>query len=270
MVVKRVVTGLLIAVVIVFTIWFGEPVLTVLACAAAGWAAFEFYRIVKSEHIHPLMYFGIAFSVLLVLNAHSPWPFTLPLIFVLITLIPLIWMLFRHNKDNSFINWGWTVAGILYTGWLLSFYVSLRAMDNGMGWLFLVLGCTALSDVFAYAVGSTVGKHAMASSVSPGKTWEGSAGGMAGSIACAVAMGFIFQLPLAVWQMVTAGIIIGVFSQIGDLVESLLKRNMRAKDAGTVLPGHGGILDRIDSHLLIAPVAYYLIFLISSQGWLLK
>jgi phosphatidate cytidylyltransferase len=68
--------------------------------------------------------------------------------------------------------------------------------------------------------------------------------------------------------MIVAGIIIGVLSQLGDLVESLLKRNMKAKDAGNLLPGHGGILDRIDSHLLIAPVAYYLIILANSQGWL--
>jgi phosphatidate cytidylyltransferase len=72
------------------------------------------------------------------------------------------------------------------------------------------------------------------------------------------------------WQMVLAGIIIGIFSLVGDLVESLLKRNMKTKDTGSLLPGHGGVLDRIDSHLLIAPVAYYLIILINNQGWLFK
>jgi phosphatidate cytidylyltransferase len=268
MVVKRVITGILIALVVGLVIWFGEPVFTILTSLVAAIAAFEYYRIVKSEHIQPLTYFGIVFSVLLVLNAHSPYSFTLPFILVLATLIPLIWMIFKHNKDNSFINWGWTITGILYTGWLLSFYISIRAMDQGMAWVFLVLSCTALCDVFAYFVGSAIGKHALASSVSPGKTWEGSAGGLAASIIFAVVLSVCLRLPLNYWQMIIAGIIIGVISQLGDLVESLLKRNMKTKDAGNLLPGHGGILDRIDSHLLIAPVAYYLIVLANSQGWL--
>jgi len=271
MVVKRVITGILIALVVGLVIWFGEPVFTILTSLVAAIAAFEYYRIVKSEHIQPLTYFGIVFSVLLVLNANCPPNITLitfPLILVLATIIPLIWMIFRHNKDNSFINWSWTFTGIIYTGLLLSFYISIRAMDQGMGWVFLVLSCTALCDVFAYFVGSAIGKHALASSVSPGKTWEGSAGGLAASIIFAVILSVCLRLPLNYWQMIIAGIIIGVISQLGDLVESLLKRNMKAKDAGNLLPGHGGILDRIDSHLLIAPVAYFLIVLANSQGWL--
>ena len=173
MVVKRIITGVLIGIVVGFVIWFGEPLFTALACVVAAIAAFEYFNIVKSERIQPLTYFGIVFSVLLVLNAHSQWQFTLPLILALATVIPLIWMVFRHNKDNSFINWSWTFTGIIYTGWLLSFYVSMRALNQGMGWVFLVLSCTALCDVFAYAVGSRIGKHALASSVSPGKTLGG-------------------------------------------------------------------------------------------------
>ena len=98
------------------------------------------------------------------------------------------------------------------------------------------LSCTAFCDVFAYAVGSTIGKHALAASVSPGKTWEGSIGGLAASIIFAVIACVCFQLPLNYWQMIVAGIIIGIFAQLGDLVESLLKRNMKAKDAGNFYP----------------------------------
>ncbi|MBN1375710.1 MAG: phosphatidate cytidylyltransferase [Dehalococcoidia bacterium] len=268
MVVKRIITGVLIAIVVGFAIWYGEPVLTALAATVAALSAYEYYKIVKSEHIQPLTYFGIVFSVLMVLNAHSPFSFTLPLLLVLATLIPLIWMIFRSNKDNSFINWSWTLTGILYTGWLISFYISMRSLEHGMGWVFLVLSCTAFSDVFAYAIGSKIGTHTLASSVSPGKTWEGSVGGLVGSILFAIIVSLLFSLPLTYWQMITAGIIITVSSQLGDLVESLLKRNMQTKDTGSLLPGHGGILDRIDSHLLIAPIAYYLIVLSNNQGWL--
>ncbi|MGD0354709.1 MAG: phosphatidate cytidylyltransferase [Dehalococcoidia bacterium] len=270
MIIKRLITGFAVAIFIGTVIWAGEPWFMLAACLVSALAAFEFYNIVTSEHIQPLTYLGMAFSVLFVINARSPFAATCNLLFTLLTLVPLIWLIFARNKDHSFINWGWTVAGVLYTGWLISFYIYIRDMDNGMGWVFLVLSSTALSDVFAYVVGSNFGKHALASSISPGKTWEGAAGGLAAAIVTSVFLSLLFKLPVNYWQMVLAGTIIGAFSLVGDLVESLLKRNMKAKDAGRLLPGHGGVLDRIDSHLLIAPVAYYLIILVNNQGWLFK
>jgi phosphatidate cytidylyltransferase len=278
MIVKRIVTGLVLAAIVAVLIIVGGIPLVSAACIVAVLACIEFYRIVKARGVQPLGWFGMVFAVLLIVNAYIqqyrlfPLPyssdFTLSLLLSLMTLIPLIWLLFRSNKDNAFINWGWTVAGILYTGWLISYYVSIRQTDNGMGWLFLVLSCTALCDVGAYVIGSNLGKHPMAASVSPGKTWEGAAGGLAFSVITAIILALAFKLPLYYWQMVAAGLIIGVMAEIGDLVESLLKRNMQIKDAGSLLPGHGGFLDRIDSHLLVAPVAYYLIVLVNNQGWL--
>ncbi len=278
MIVKRIITGLVLAAIVAVLIILGGIPLAAAACVVAVLACIEFYRIVRAREVQPLSWFGMVFAVLLIVNAYFrpfnlsflPYPsdFILPLLLTLMTVVPLIWLLFRSNKDNAFINWGWTIAGILYTGWLLSYYVTIRQMENGMGWLFLVLSCTALCDLGAYVIGSNLGKHPMASSVSPGKTWEGAAGGLAFSIITAVVLAIGFKLPLYYWQMVAAGLIIGVFAEIGDLVESLLKRNMQVKDAGSLLPGHGGFLDRIDSHLLVAPVAYYLIVLINNQGWL--
>jgi phosphatidate cytidylyltransferase len=278
MIVKRIITGLIFAAIVAVLIILGGIPLVAAACIVAVLACIEFYRIVRARDVQPLAWFGMVFAVLLIINAYIrqfnlsflPYPpdFILPLLLALMTVIPLIWVLFKSNKDNAFINWGWTIGGILYTGWLLSYYVTIRQMENGMGWLFLVLSCTALCDLGAYVIGSNLGKHAMASSVSPGKTWEGAAGGLAFSVVAAVILAIGFKLPLYYWQMVAAGLIIGVFAEIGDLVESLLKRNMQVKDAGSLLPGHGGFLDRIDSHLLIAPVAYYLIVLVNNQGWL--
>jgi phosphatidate cytidylyltransferase len=277
MVAKRIITGLLIGIGAGILVWLGDPWVTVAVCVVAALAAYEFYRIVKNENIQPLTWSGILFSVLFAINAFvqtqpkffsgvSSW-FTLTLLITSITVIPLLWLLFKQNREHAFINWGWTVAGVLYTGWLLSFYIHIRAMENGAGWLLLVLGCTALCDVFAYAVGSNLGKHPLASSISGGKTIEGSIGGLIASIIFAIVTSLLFNLPVNYWQMILAGVIIAIFAQLGDLVESLLKRNMKAKDTGDVLPGHGGILDRIDSHLLVAPVAYYLIILLNNQGW---
>lgn len=272
MVTKRIITGLLIGIGASILVWFGDPWVTAAVCVVSALASYEFYRIVKNENIKPLTWLGIIFSVLFAVNAFvqtnsiniagvSSW-FTLTSLITSITVIPLLWMLFKQNREHAFINWGWTVAGVLYTGWLLSFYIHIRATENGLGWLFLVLGCTALCDVFAYAVGSTLGKRPLASSISAGKTVEGSIGGLIASIIFAIVSSLLFNLLLNYWQMILTGVIIYIFAQTGDLVESLLKRNMKAKDAGNVLPGHGGILDRIDSHLLVAPVAYYLILIL--------
>jgi phosphatidate cytidylyltransferase len=268
MVIRRVITGIAIGLVLGFVMWIGEPWFTLAACLLAAAAAFEFYRIVKNENVRPMTYFGVVLSILMVLNGHSPYSFTFPLLVVLATVIPLIWMVFRNSQDNSFISWGWTLAGLFYTGGLMTYYVLIRSLPNGAGWVFMVAACTAMCDVFAYAVGSRLGKHHVATSISPHKTWEGCAGGMLASIVFAVGFGIGFKLPLSIWQMIAAGVVIGLFAEIGDLVESLLKRNMKAKDAGNILPGHGGILDRIDSHLLVAPVAYYLIILSDKLGWL--
>lgn len=274
MVLRRIITGILVAVLVGIVIWVGEPWFTLTACIISAMATFEFYRIARSNKVQPFTYFGIVCSVIFVANSYyiayvpNPYPFTLGILLAFITVIPLIWALFRHNKDSSFASWSWTVSGILYIGWLLSFYILTRSLDQGKWWIYLILACSALSDVFAYAVGSTVGKHALAASISPGKTWEGAAGGMAASIIFAFIISIWFNLPLNYWQIAVAGVIIGVFSLLGDLVESLLKRNLNVKDTGHLLPGHGGILDRIDSHLLISPIAYYLIILVNNQGWL--
>lgn len=262
MLIKRITTGVAVGVITGIAVWLGGIWFTLVAALAAALATREFYQIVRHEHLQPLTYPGIFFAVLFVLQASFPLPHTCEFFLAFMIVSFLIWMLFKRDKDNAFINVAWTIMGILYIGWMLSFYILIRNLENGMGWAFMILFCTALCDVFAFAVGSKLGKHPLSASISPNKTIEGALGGLAGSIIFAVLLSIFFKLPLDYWQMVVAGIIIGILAQIGDLVESILKRNMKTKDAGDMLPGHGGILDRIDSHLLTGPVAYYLIILL--------
>ena len=102
----------------------------------------------------------------------------------------------------------------------------------------------------------------MAPSISPGKTWEGAIGGLLASIAASLILGTIFPLPFNYWQIALLGCIISIFAQLGDLVESMLKRNTGVKDAGKLIPGHGGILDRIDSLIFSGVIVYYCVILI--------
>ena len=165
-------------------------------------------------------------------------------------------MTFLFPKPGVRLAWTWMMIGALAIGWLLSLLVVVRLAPDpaglpefGRNAVFLALFGTFGSDTFAYFVGRMFGRHKMAPRVSPGKTWEGAAGGLAGSVIVAVL--FTLDWPLKVFNgvapAIAAGLLISVLAQLGDLAESRLKRFFGVKDSGTVMPGHGGILDRIDS-----------------------
>jgi phosphatidate cytidylyltransferase len=155
----------------------------------------------------------------------------------------------------------------MYVGWLLGYAVALRGITDGRSWVFLALFCTFGSDTAAYFLGRAIGKHKLAPSISPGKTWEGAAGGLLGAMG--VALLFLLPTPVSLasyltwWQAVIIGSIVSVFGQLGDLVESLFKRNVGAKDSGTLLAGHGGVLDRTDSVMFAVVVVYYWVICIT-------
>jgi phosphatidate cytidylyltransferase len=150
-----------------------------------------------------------------------------------------------------------TVFGICYVNWLLGFGFWLRDLPSGREWVLLLIGVTWLGETAAYVVGSSVGRHPLAPLISPKKTIEGALAQILVSVlAAVVAQAWFFTaLPLGHALMVGAGL--GVVGQMGDLVESALKRSLRTKDTGHLIPGHGGILDRIDSLLFTTPVLFY-------------
>ena len=137
----------------------------------------------------------------------------------------------------------------------------MRGLEDGKSWVFLAILATFGSDSAAYFVGRLFGKYKLAPSISPGKTWEGSIGGLLG--AAAVSLLFLLPTPLKLtaylnwWQLIIIGLLISVFGQLGDLIESLLKRNTGVKDSGKIFPGHGGMLDRTDSIVFAVVVVYY-------------
>jgi len=153
------------------------------------------------------------------------------------------------------------MAGVLYIGWLLSYLVSLRGLEDGRNWIFLALFTTFASDTAAFFIGRALGRHPLAPNISPGKTWEGAVGGVLGAVL--VSLFFVLPTPLSLnpylnWgQAILLGLLVSVFGQIGDLTESLLKRNVGVKDSGTLIPGHGGVLDRVDSIVFAGVVVYY-------------
>ena len=150
-----------------------------------------------------------------------------------------------------------SLVGILYIPLLLSHIVLLRKLPSGADWVFLVLFVVMASDTMAYFVGMNIGKHRLYELVSPKKSIEGSIGGLVGGVVGAIICKFWFFPELDTVDILVVGIGVGAFSQLGDLVESLFKRSFGVKDSGCLIPGHGGLLDRLDSLLFAFPVTYY-------------
>jgi phosphatidate cytidylyltransferase len=145
----------------------------------------------------------------------------------------------------------------MYVPLLLSHAVLLRDLPAGRDWIFLVLFVVMASDTLAYFIGRAFGRHRLYEAVSPKKTIEGSLGGLAGGVLGAMICKLWFFSELSILDVLLIGLGVGAFSQLGDLVESLLKRSFGVKDSGKLIPGHGGLLDRLDSLLFAFPVTYY-------------
>ena len=144
----------------------------------------------------------------------------------------------------------------LYTGGMLAFGPLLRGLEQGREWVLLTVLVTFAADTSAFYVGRTVGRSPLAQQISPGKTREGAVGGLVGAVAACVVLGRLFSLPVALPAQMLLGLLIGVAAQAGDLAESWMKRKAKVKDSGTLVPGHGGILDRLDSIVPNVPLVY--------------
>ncbi|MBM3153808.1 MAG: phosphatidate cytidylyltransferase [Chloroflexi bacterium] len=247
--------------IIIAAIWFGGLWFTLFMIAVAVLGGFEFYRMASNINTRPLIYFGLVWIVLILICSHCTYELAIPSIITLGIAISLIWLIFRSPREQAFNSWAWTLAGVFYIGWMLSYWIHIRGLEFGREWVFWGMLVTFANDTAAYIVGKTWGKHTLAPAISPAKTWEGAIGGLAGSVIAAWFLGILFGIPSSLWQIILLSIILSIVAQLGDLVGSLLKRNIGTKDASKILPGHGGILDRADSMIFTGIIIYYHILL---------
>jgi len=259
---QRIITALIGIPLLIAVIWFGEPWFTVLVAIWGVLAAFEFYRLVAASKVSPLTYFGLVWTLLFILSSHFDYEIVTPILLTSAVVLSLIWLLLRPQKEAAFAGWAWTIAGILYVGWLLSYLVALRNIDPvnlevGRNWVFFALFTNFGSDTAAFFAGRAWGKHHLAPSISPGKTWEGAIAGVLGAIIVSLVLVTLFDLPLGYGQAILLGLLVSIFGQLGDLAESLFKRNVGVKESGKLVPGHGGLLDRMDSVVFVGVVVYY-------------
>jgi phosphatidate cytidylyltransferase len=282
--------------VVIAAIWLQGPLLTLAIALAAGIAAHEFYSIMRRAGYMPWYPAGLSLALLLALRGYlggdflSGTAYTGPGVAaeVMVLVLVLFFALARQGlywrgslrlgrTDAStggelvgttgrspYLAWadlGITLAGALYTGGLLGYAPLLAALANRAGaagafhWLLMVLLGTAACDTGAYFVGSLFGKRKLIPHISPGKTWEGLAGGVLGAVVAALALSSL--LGLSVPLAIVLGLVVCAAAVSGDLCESLLKRAAGVKDSGHIIPGHGGVLDRVDSILFVLPAVYW-------------
>ena len=244
--------------------WFSRvPLLILLVGAAAALGAVEFYRLGTHAGARPLTVFGVIWAVLFVVAALFDVDWATGSLLASAAVLPLVWLVI-FRRDTRFQSWVWTLTGILYMGWMLGHYVVLRQLDHGRELVILAVFTTFACDTTAFFVGRAWGRHHMAPTISPHKTWEGAIGGFVGAVAAALALRSLlslgdWSLPLNYVEAIAVGCLIGGVAQLGDLLESLLKRRAGVKDSGSLIPGHGGVLDRIDSLVFTGVIVYYFV-----------
>lgn len=273
--------ALLLPLMIVLVWWSVWSVAATVALATVA-GLLELYSAFRQGGYQPRTLVGIG-SALAIIAAIGLQPIVafdllLPVVTGIIV-VGLVAELAYSQQPGSLPAWGLTLAGAFYLAWLLSHFILLRSlnapalrdsiftqfgMQPGVAWIYYACAITWLQDTSAYFVGRRFGKHKLAPALSPKKTWEGAAGGMLGAILTGIVGVLLLGLPITLLQGALLGLVGGIVGPLGDLSESLIKRQVGLKDAGNLIPGHGGILDRADSLLFTIPILYYLIRLFAA------
>jgi phosphatidate cytidylyltransferase len=221
-------------------------------------AFIELWYIVKSRDYRPSLILGLVLTLFLLFlkNILDSQSFSYAhTVFTLLFFLIILEHFFLKLTKNSIMNIALTIFMCVYIGHLLSFFIEIMGLKNGSILLTFSLFSTWISDIFAYLIGVYFGKNHPFPYLSPNKTLEGAIGGIFGGGICSLA--FYSTIPIKLPILFLLGIIAAIFGQMGDLFESLIKRNFGVKDSGKLIPGHGGILDCIDSILFSIPILFY-------------
>jgi phosphatidate cytidylyltransferase len=237
--------------------WFSA-----LVAVAAAVGAYEISVMAREWGCRPSTPVSVGLAVALVVGAHflagsSSLLVRLAPLVAVSAAIALLWMLWRPKTGGVMPAWAGTAAVALFPAGLLFHAPLLRALEQGGGWVFLLLAVTFATDTSAFLVGRALGKRQLAPAISPSKTWEGAVGGVLGAVAAGIVAAEVLGLGMGAGEAALMGAIVGTVAQMGDLAESWLKRSAGVKDSGRLVPGHGGLMDRLDSIVFNLMVVYY-------------
>jgi phosphatidate cytidylyltransferase len=255
-----VVTGVVALAVVLLAAAIGPKAFVFLVAVVLVMAVAEFYQAVRSRGHHPATLLGVASTAAIVGAVYWQAFEGFQLVLVLFFVFSFLWYLTGVVRARSVVNIAVTALGFLYVGVLGSFAALLLKfpLDHGIGLLLGAVIATAAYDIGAFFAGRWAGNTPLAPDISPGKTVEGLVGACFATLAvCLILVSHVD--PWNVKRAFLLAIVTMVAAPVGDLCESMLKRDLGIKDMGTILPGHGGILDRIDALLFVVPATYYLV-----------
>ncbi len=284
----RIMVGLVGIPAMLAAVWIGGWLFSAVVVGISTVALWEFYNLSATKHAEANRSVGIAWGVLLQLVVAigasmdvlvtPAWLLLVGSLVVAGTLVTLAAELWR-NLPNAVLNTAITIVGVVYVSLSLSALIFMRAipegtlgtsaslLPQGASLVLMTFASVWASDSAAYFVGLAIGKHKMFPRVSPKKSWEGAAGGFAAAVAAFWGLASVLA-PAMPWpHAVAAGVIVGIVGPIGDLAESLLKRDAEIKDSSHIIPGHGGFLDRFDSMLFVAPLVMIYIMVSQAYAW---
>ncbi len=245
-------------------VWLGSPWFSILVGVVAAIVSLEVALMSRGWGDGPSIPFTFIAAVALVVGGHAIAVADADLLVVQLVVLAwatfgITWLLSRNQASTPKSRWMVTGAAALYAGGLLFHAPLLRELDQGRDWVLFLLLVTFAADTGAFFVGSLFGRTALAPTISPSKTREGAVGGFVAAVGASVAAISAFGLDAGVAEAIVLGGLVGFVGQIGDLAESRIKRAAGVKDSGWLVPGHGGVLDRLDSIVFNVVVVYYFV-----------
>ena len=251
-----VITALILLALIIICFILGPDAFFVLAATVILLAVFEAFDTARSGGHKVVRSFGVLAGLAMLLTAYLWRPSYLTGVLALALLVATFLAMRPSRGTQPASDIAWSIFILAWVGGGGSGAVSiLRLEDGGLSLLVAVVLLVAVDDIGAYFAGTTFGRHKMAPSISPAKSWEGLIGGLFASLAIGLAAGAVLD-ELTLWEGVGLGLVAAAFGPLGDLLESMVKRENGVKDSGRLLPGHGGMLDRLDAILFACPFAY--------------
>ncbi len=254
---KRVLSAVVCIPIVLGIVLYGSSEwFLLLVVLAVGAGVYEYFSMIAKTGVEGFPVLGGILSALLIFCFYFGGIYFLEWGVLACVSLFLAWIVCEKNVKVAVDQIAYTLLGVFYVAGLSGYFLLIRQMENGRFWLLFLFAIIWLGDTAAYYGGRWWGRRTLAPSVSPNKTLEGAFFGLLGSLLGALIAHFVFLQSISLFHCLLAGGICGMIGQIGDLAESLLKRNAGVKDSSGLIPGHGGVLDRIDSLLFAGPVFY--------------
>jgi phosphatidate cytidylyltransferase len=262
---RRLITSIVLAAIGLPAVIFGGIFYYLLMGTFLIGAAWEYVHLFRAVKFEPQMYITVGGVALISIVRMFRPEYAQPALAVSILLAMSYHLVaYERGRDQSALDFCLTMGGIVYIGWIGSYLFDLRNLPNGGWWFMLVMFCVWLGDSGAYSIGRAYGKHKMAPRLSPKKSWEGYTASVITGLITGGFYVYVFTTfgnltGITIWQGAILGLLLGALPSLGDLGESMIKRQSGIKDSSDIIPGHGGFFDRIDSWLWGAVIGYYFI-----------